>query len=101
MQVREANSDTGTGPSCSPVWAGCSGKSSFILTVLCFPHITYWHESSRTLKYRINLGLPCTTPLYGVNTTYLLPVTVSDGVLRLEAHYPAGLSELYYIPQGH
>ena len=47
-------------------------------------------KSSRTLKYRINLGLPSTTPVYGVNTAYLLYVTVSYGVLRLNRVIPQG-----------
>ena len=60
-------------------------------------------NSSRTLKYRINLGYPALTLLYavhGVNTTYLLRVTVSYGVLRFKPCYPAGPSKLNCIPQG-
>ena len=52
-------------------------------------------KSSCTLKHRITLGLPRSYPaltphyaVYGVNTTYLLHVTVSYDVLRLEPVIP-------------
>ena len=54
-------------------------------------------KSSRTLKYRISLGLPRTMPVYSVNTTNLLHVTVSYGLIRFKPCYPAGPSEVHYI----
>ena len=58
-------------------------------------------KSFRTLRYQIHVGLPALRRIMYVNTTYLLHVTVSYGVLRFKPRYPAGPSELNYIPQGH
>ena len=67
----------------------------------CDQPVPYWHtiilHPEISNKYRATLHYA----IYGVNTTYLLYVNVSNCVLRFKPRYPAGPNELNYIPQIH